>query len=311
MLKLLQTLLGVIFFGFCLFILVIKNHPSDYHFSIEQEIDYPVISYLEYLYSRQGRMYWKQNNDQKNFERFDDLFFEQQIRLIKKGAQIVEFSIPTKAGFKLYEKWLFTPEKKTIQLHYKFKLNFKEKFFLFFDATFIDQLRELASSRLNATLYTVEQQFRTHRWEYMGEQLQDLTYYIASEGKSSWQNLSSDVKTAQADLLTFAKENKLITVGDPWVLYPILNNDNVFWRAALKTDRFYSTNSTSIKCRRYKGGKSIALTHFGDSTYLKDSWQVLLDSLQGNLQAYPAIQLNQQSAENPLKWETQLILPIQ
>ena len=89
---------------------------------------------------------------------------------------------------------------------------------------------------------------------------------------------------------------------------------NVYWRAALKTDRYFNTNSDIIKCLRYEGGNSIALTHFGDLTYLKESWLILKDSLKTKLQSYSAIQIekiNKEDTCNPLKWETVLIIPIQ
>lgn len=314
MLKLLQNFLGFIFFGVCLFILLVKNHPTDYYFSIEQEIDYPASSYIAYLASKQGIDYWKQNNDQNDSKKFEELFNQKQIHLDTIDKQTITYTIPTNLGFNLYEKWLFKPEKNSVQLFFTYTLSFKEKFYLLFDPSFFDQLNNLISSRLNATLYTIEEQYLAHRWEYHGEKTQDQTYYIATEGESLWSNLSKDIKAAQTKLLRFAVENNITTLGQPWVLFPILNNQNIRWRAALKTDRFYNSTIDTIICRRYKGGKSITLTHFGDATFLRKSWQVLIDSLQGRTQAYPAIQLNtkdMKDTENPLQWETTLILPIQ
>ncbi len=314
MLKLLQNFFGVLFFGLCLFVLVIKNHPTDFHFSIEQEIDYPASSYIAYLNSKQGTEYWEQINNQNDFKTFGIRFNLKQVRLVTMENQTIVYAIPSNLGFNLYEKWLFSPEKKRVELVYTYTLNFREKVYLFFDTTFFDELKTLISPRLNATLAEIEQQFLEHRWEYHGEKNQDQTYYIASEGKGLWSNISKDIKAAQLKLMRFAAENNITTLGQPWVLFPIINNQNIHWRAALKTDQFYKTNNDTIRCRRYKGGKSITLTHFGDATFLSESWQVLFDSLQGKTQAYPAIQLNtlnEEDTENPLLWETTLILPIQ
>ena len=64
-----------------------------------------------------------------------------------------------------------------------------------------------------------------------------------------------------------------------FIVYPELKDSFVRWRAAIEVDRFYRTNRTDIRCRRYKGGKALQLSHQGTNDYLKDSWKILQDSL--------------------------------
>ena len=93
-----------------------------------------------------------------------------------------------------------------------------------------------------------------------------------------------------------------------------LKDSFVRWRAAIEVDRFYRTNRSDIRCRRYKGGKALQLSHQGTNDYLKDSWKILQDSLVNKIQAYPAIQAiskENDSIVNPLNWTTQLYMPIQ
>ena len=313
MVKFLQTLFGLLFFGFSLFILIIKNHPKDYLISIEQEMAYPLQSHIDYLSSQQGNEFW-QKNFKKDYTGLDKVFFEKQIQLLPKKLPSIEYIIPTSKGFNILEKWSFDQRRNTVKLSYTYSVNFVEKLYLFFNSTFFSRIKSLVESRLATSLLAIKQQFTQHRWEYLGEQSQAFTYYITIEGSSDWSMLSNDLAVAQKGLIVFAKEKKLTTLEDPFVFYPSIRAQNVYWRAALKTDRYYNTNSDIIKCLRYEGGNSIALTHFGDLTYLKESWLILKDSLKTKLQSYSAIQIekiNKEDTRNPLKWETVLIIPIQ
>ena len=104
------------------------------------------------------------------------------------------------------------------------------------------------------------------------------------------------------------------SLGETFILYPVLSDAVVRWRAAIEVDRFYRTNRSDIRCRRYKGGKVLQLSHQGTNDYLKDSWNILQDSLVNKIQAYPAIQAiskENDSIVNPLNWTTQLYMPIQ
>lgn len=313
MVKFLQTLIGLVFFGTSLFVLIIKNHPSDYLLSIEQEVAYPPSCYIDYLTSKQGNEFW-QHHFKENFTALHEVFLENQIQLLTEEKRTIEFTIPTSKGFELIEKWSFDQEKNTTKVSYTYSAAFSVKLYLFFNSIFHRTIKDLAESRLAASIVAIEKQFGQHRWEYLGEQPQALSYYIAIEGSSDWSSLSKNIAVAQSNLIAFAQKNEIVTLGDAFVLYPLIKDRNVFWRAAIKTDRYYNTNSETIKCRRYKGGNSIVLVHFGDFTYLKDSWLVLNDSLQAKQQSYPAIQIetvSKKDTSNPLKWETTLILPIQ
>ena len=97
-------------------------------------------------------------------------------------------------------------------------------------------------------------------------------------------------------------------------MFPEINDEKIRWRAAIEVERYYRTNNSNIRCRRYKGGKALVLTHMGTAEHLSKSWSILQDSLLMYKQNYPLIQKNgrsKQDSKNPLDWITKLYAPIE
>ena len=201
-----------------------------------------------------------------------------------------------------------------MKLFYNYTLAFKDQLKLLSNPEYNNLLRSIIIKRLENMLEVIESQYQQHRWQFKGETTLPLTYYLALEGNSPWNTIKEDTELAFKKIHDFAKTADISSLGKTFILYPVLSDAVVRWRAAIEVDRFYRTNRRDIGGRRYKGGKALQLTHQGTNDFLKDSWEILQDSLVSRIQAYPAIQViskQNDSIVNPLSWNTQLYMPIQ
>ena len=312
MLNLIRTILGILFFFLVFGVVLIKNKPKEFEIVFEQSIDYPIISYIEYLQSFPAQQWINSLLSKK--EAFYAPSMEKKMELSQKSQYELKFIFPGEENFTLEEKWIFSPEKKSVKLFYNYTLAFKDQLKLLSNPEYNNSLRSIIIKRLENTLEVIESQYQQHRWQFKGETTLPLTYYLALEGNSPWNKIKEDTKLAFEKVSAFAETKNISTLDKTFIVYPELKDSFVRWRAAIEVDRFYRTNRSDIRCRRYKGGKALQLFHQGTNDYLKDSWKILQDSLVNKIQAYPAIQAiskENDSIVNPLNWTTQLYMPIQ
>ena len=312
MINLIRTILGVLFFLFVFGVVLIKNKPKVFEIVLEQSIHYPVINYIDYLQSLTAQQQIKIELSKNDAFRSSSL--TNKIERSPRNQNELKFIFASEEGFSLEEQWTFFPEKKQVQLRYNYNLKFREQLNLLFYPDFNDSLRAIVIKRLKNTRQAIAKQYQQHLWQYKGETTLPLTYYLAVEGNSSWSAIEKDTNLAFEKIRDFADIKNITSLGKSFIVYPELNDSVVRWRAAIGVDRFYRTNKRDIRCRRYKGGKALQLTHQGTGNYLKDSWKILKDSLANKIQAYPAIQgiaKENDSIVNPLNWTTQLYIPIQ
>ena len=312
MVNLIRTILGVLFFFLVFGVVLIKNKPKVFEIVLEQSIDYPVINYIDYLQSSPAQQQTKALLS-KN-EAFRASFMAKKIEWSQKNLNELKFIFSGEEDLTLEEQWSFFPEEKRVQLQYNYTLGFKEQLKLLRFPQFNDLLQSIIIERLENTRQIIAAQYQQHRWQYRGETTLPLTYYLALEGNSPWSTLEQDTKLALEKIGDFAHTKDIFSLGRTFIVYPDLSDTIVRWRAAIEVDRFYRTNRRDIRCRRYKGGKVLQLTHQGTNKYLKNSWEILQDSLARKIQAYPAIQVvtkENDSIANPLNWTTQLYIPIQ
>jgi len=312
MINLIRTIFGALFFFLVFGIVLIKNKPKMFEIVLEQSIDYPVVNYIDYLQSSSA-----QKQIKALFSKIEDLH---PISLTNKGEwsqkniNELKFIFLGEDEFSIEEQWTFFPEKKQVQLRYKYTLKFREKLKLLRYPQFNDSLRLIVIKRLENTRLAIAAQYQQHRWQYIGETTLPLTYYLALEGNSPWNKIEQDTKLAFKKIREFAQTENINTLDRSFIVYPELDETVVRWRTAIEVDRFYRTNRRDIRCRRYKGGKVLQLTHQGTNDFLKDSWEILQDSLASKPQAYPAIQgitKENDNSVNPLNWTTQLYIPVQ
>ena len=312
MFNLIRTILGVLFFSLVFGAVLIKNKPKAFEIVFEQSIDYPVINYIDYLQSSPAQQ-WIKALLSKN-EAFYAPSMTKKIEWSQDNQHELKFIFHGDEEFMLEEQWTFSPEKKSVQLLYNYTLGFKDQLKLLRNPQFNDSLRSIIIKRMANTRQAIAVQYQQHRWQYKGETTLPLTYYLALEGNSPWNTIEQDTKLAFEKIRDFMQTANISPLDNTFILYPELSDSIVRWRAAIEVDRFYRTNRRDIRCRRYKGGKVLQLTHQGTNDYLKDSWEILQDSLVGKTQAYPAIQAitkENDSIVNPLNWTTQLYIPIQ
>ena len=312
MLNLIRTILGILFFFLVFGVVLIKNKPKEFEIVFEQSIDYPIISYIEYLQSFPAQQWINSLLSKK--EAFYAPSMAKKMELSQKSQYELKFIFPGEENFTLEEKWIFSPEKKSVKLFYNYTLAFKDQLKLLSNPEYNNSLRSIIIKRLENTLEVIESQYQQHRWQFKGETTLPLTYYLALEGNSPWNKIKEDTKLAFEKVSAFAETKNISTLDKTFIVYPELKDSFVRWRAAIEVDRFYRTNRSDIRCRRYKGGKALQLFHQGTNDYLKDSWKILQDSLVNKIQAYPAIQAiskENDSIVNPLNWTTQLYMPIQ
>lgn len=306
MIKLLQTFLGLIFFGCMLVVLWVKSQPNNYQVSLQRNLSYPSASYEDYLRSEEGVHYWTQSPTQK-----DHLI---KWLPIESDENSIYFELEHQQGFKITERWSFSENQKTLLLSYDFILPFLSKALLLKDSSFISTLKGIMLNRFDQLNKDINNRFTDHRWEYVGETNHPLTYYLALEGVCNWNDLTAEYRKAQKKILSFAEKNAIPTQVSTFLVLPKLLEDRVYWRAGVGVNQFYKTKNETIKCRRYKGGKTLQLVHKGPKDRLKESWKILFDSLQGNTQSYPVFlkeHISIHTTDNPLEWETNLYLPIQ
>ena len=312
MINLIRTILGVLFFLFVFGVVLIKNKPKVFEIVQEQTVDYPLINYMDYLQSSSAQQ-WIKTELSKN-DAFRSSSLTKKMERSPKNQNKLKFTFASKEGFSLEEQWTFFPEKKQVQLRYNYNLEFREQLKLLRYPDFNDSLRAIVIKRLENTHLSIAKQSQQHRWQYKGETTLPLTYYLALEGNSPWITIEKDTNLAFEKIRDLAEIKNITSFGRSFIVYPELNDSVVRWRAAIEVDRFYRTNSRDIRCRRYKGGKVLQLTHQGTTDYLKDSWKILQDSLTNKIQSYPAIQSitkENDSIVNPLNWTTQLYIPVQ
>ena len=312
MFNLIRTIFGILFFFLVFGIVLIKNKPKEFDIVFEQSTDYPIVSYIEYLKSSPAKQWIYTLLSKK--EAFYAPSMVKKMEWSQKGQYELKFIFPGEENFELEEKWIFSPEKKSVKLFYNYTLAFKDQLKLLSNPEYNNLLRSIIIKRLENTLEVIESQYQQHRWQFKGETTLPLTYYLALEGNSPWNTINEDTKSAFEKISAFAETKNISTRDKTFIVYPELKDSFVRWRVAIEVDRFYRTNRTDIICRRYKGGKALQLSHQGTNDYLKDSWKILQDSLINKIQAYPAIQAiskENDSIVNPLNWTTQLYMPIQ
>ena len=303
MLSLIRTFIGTLFFLCCFGTVLIKNSPKEYRLEINQKTNLPWATIIDILQQESTSKVKKKKS-----------FFPSSPRLLTtKDHNVKRFSIPTAHYFDLTEEWRWQQKDSLLQLTYTYELNFLSKLFSFNDR-FNDTVRTFGQSRFEHIQKKANTLLHEHRWEYNGEATLPLTYYLAIEGESSWEELNSSIEKGKEAIKTFAKKNAIELLEDEFVLYPIMNEKKIRWRAAVTVERYHRTNNTNIRCRRYKGGRTLALIHKGTKEHLAKSWIILQDSLLYHKQNYPLIQKNErtiQHSENPLDWTTNLYAPIE
>ena len=312
MFNLIRTILGVLFFILVLGVVLIKNKPKEFEIVLEHPIDYPIVNYIDYLQSSPARQLIYTLLSKK--EAFYAPSMTKKMEWSQKNQHELKFIFPGEEGFTLEEQWVFSPEKKSVQLLYNYTLGFRDQFKFLRNPQFNDSLRSILIKRFKNTQQAIAEQYQQHRWQYKGETTLSLTYYLALEGNSPWNTIKEDTELAFKKIHDFAKTADISSLGKTFILYPVLSDSVVRWWAAIEVDRFYRTNRRDIRCGRYKGGKALELTHQGTNDFLKDSWEILQDSLVSRIQAYPAIQVISEqnySIVDPLSWTTQLYMPIQ
>lgn len=309
MVKLIQSILSLLFFCFLFGLLWVKRQPNRYCFTLEKKFDYPMIAYAERLNQR----YAVSNSTPQSFSKLTNWIKKEDIQRLSKGVDSVVYKLPTQLNFSLFETWRFTSTQNQVTLEYSFSPSLYSKLLLLWNSEFVEVVREALTHRQEAIEKEIENEFNTHRWNYVGEKDFPMTYYLAIEGESQWQEAVNSYQAGQKQLLKFASQEKMKTINKPFVVFPQIRAEGVRWRAALAVDRFYPIEQSNIKCRRFLGGKVLQLIHKGPMQKLSNSWELLLDSLKPNQQAYPAIQqalIDATTTANPLNWKTVLSIPI-
>ena len=303
MLSLLRTFIVTLFFLSCFGIVLLKNSPKDHRMEFIQKTNLPWATIVDVL-----------QQESENRENKETSFFRSPPRpLYNKEQNIKRFLIPTTHFFELNEEWQWQETDSLLKLTYTYHLNFLSKLFSF-NRKLNDTVRTLGQSRFENIQEKTHALLHEHRWEYNGETTFPVTYYLAIEGESPWEELNSSVKKGKEAIKSFAKKNSIELLKNEFVLFPKLEENNIRWRAAIAVERFIRTNNSTIRCRRYKGGKAIVLTHMGTTQHLSKSWSILKDSLMLYKQNYPLIQKNGrtiQDSNNPLDWTTKLYAPVE
>ncbi|MEN8812704.1 MAG: hypothetical protein ABF277_05270 [Candidatus Arcticimaribacter sp.] len=313
MLNFIKTILGFIFFSFVFGLIIIKNGPKDHTLIIEQDLSNPAISYIEYLQSAKAKEEWIAEAFPQG-ELAEAKIEIEEITSFNRSEHEFGFSIPTNKNFTLEERWIFSPKQPKVRLEYHYTNDFRGQIFHLRRPYFKDSLRSVAIKRFSKAEQKITNLYQQHRYIYKGETTLPLTYYLALEGNSSWNKVAQETATAFETIQDFAKNSNIPIQKESFLVYPSLGDSIVRWRAAITVDRYYRTNSAVIKCRRFKGSKTLQLEHQGPNNFLKESWDLLRDSLKGKIQSYPLIQeINtaNDSISNPLNWSTQLYIPIQ
>lgn len=313
MLNLFRTVFGIVFFTFLFGVVIIKNGPKEYQLILEQPISYPDQSYLDELSLLKDNDAWFKGLTSKDKPNTGTTNQPKNATADRSKKQRYN-TRATDKGFTLEEMWSLSSQDKSLQLQYSFKPTFKGQLYLFSTPSFNDSLRETALKRLDQVINNVDKQYAQHRWDYKGKIDLPLTYYLALEGESEWERLEENTNRALEKIIEFARFRNIPLQKTKLIVYPRLSKTTVQWRAGIKVDRFYKTNSKEIRCRKFKGGNALALDHLGPYTYLNKSWEVLQDSLKDNIQTYPSIQIvnttSNNRIKNPLKWTTPLYIPI-
>ena len=303
MLSLLRTFIGTLFFLCCFGIVLLKNTPKEHRLIFHQKTDLPWVTVKDVLL-----------REDVNDEYTEASFINAAIRTLPSNDRNVKrFLIPTVFNFDLIEEWQWNEQENRLQLTYSYTLNFLSKLTAL-NKEPLKIIQTFGQSRFENIQTKIKSLLRQHRWEFNGEESFPLTYYLALEGESSWEELNSAVKNGHEDLKTFAQKNEIPVLENTFVLFPEINDEKIRWRAAIEVERYYRTNNSTIRCRRYKGGKALVLTHMGTAKHLPKSWSILQDSLLAHKQNYPLIQKDErtiQDSKNPLEWTTKLYAPIE
>lgn len=312
MIDILKTLLGFLFFSLLFGVLMVKHQPNAYEVSLHKEVPYPVISYSNELNKNLTRTYRELGN-QIQLPLLKDWIVTEIPRNDELKSDNISLLLNTDKYFSIDERWIFSNPPTTIELNYSYQVDFLSKMYLLFNPNFFREIKTLCLHRMAQLEKSIEDQYQQHRYRYVGEVEQPPTYYIMIEGESNWDNLTSKIHQGHQEVLLFMKNKNIPVTKLPFIVYPSIREDLIRWRAAVPTDQYYQTLDDKIKCRRYKGGKNLALIHKGTPTHLNKSWEVLMDSLDNKTQSYPAIQYNiakQPTEDDPLDRENLLLIPI-
>lgn len=305
MFKLIEAFLGVMLFLFLGGLLVLKNQEKHYAFKTAMNYELPDAFLAEELKIEKATQSlapyfpWdiQINTRQTSFDSYSTSI---SIKDEYYGDHAVGFRLDTL--------------QKRIMLKAEGEKNVLLRLYWMFNTAKVNKTQRSFPKLLKEKLNRAEEKFNTHRTQWKGIQFSDPIYYLALE--KSWDTIPDQktVALAHQELKAFALERQIPALGEVFTVYPFTTEKKI-WRFALPVRRYYATKSKTIRCRRYRGGNSIRLTHKGTSNNLDKSWSQLQDSLaqRGYTLAYPPMErypINRKNENNPYKWETELILAI-
>lgn len=306
MFRLIEAFLGVMLFLFLGSLLVLKNQDNQYAFKTSRPYSHPT-PYIE-------------EEIQKAFQSVPlAAFFPWEVNTASLKSSFVDhaktFFIEDNYYGKHQISYKLDTLKKTIALNVKGEKNMLMKLYGLLNPNLQNESKRKLSLFLKEELHAIEKQYDQHRISWKGIQRSAPIYYLALEKK--WDIIPNDtiIAAAQSELLAFAEKRQIPPEGEPFTVYPLSSRGEKVWRFALPVGRYYNTQSKTIRCRRYKGGKYISLIHYGTAKGLEKSWQQLQDSLNinGYTLGYPPMERyprNRKNESNPYKWETELILAV-
>lgn len=305
MFKLIEALLGVLLFLLLGGLLIVKNQEDHYAFETALPHELPPLFLAEEF-----------KND--SLAQSLEFFFPWKLNTIQFQSSHNELNTILSIEDEYYGshtvKIELDPLEHIASVKVEGRKNVLLRVFWMFNGFKIKESRRKLSAFLKQKLTKAELKFNEHRIQWEGIQVSDPIYYLALE--KSWDTIP-DQKTlllAHKELLDFARNKQIPAQGNIFTVYPYSSKKKI-WRFAYPVNRYYSTGSNTIKCRRFKGGTYLSITHKGTNKHIEKSWQQLQDSLTkgGYSLAYPPIErypINSVNEFNPFKWETELILAV-
>ena len=318
MLRLFQTFFGVLFFGLCFFMVIIKNSPLQYKLELSYPLEVNHKSYFNLLLEKFPKGVFSEINSSsfvRNLPTFSShLDMEQSTLDIEEDLGKVIIKTPLGNGY-LIEQWYVNPSKQNIELHFSYNLDFLSQNYLFFRPNENKGLIFFATEQMEKLSEITQQALNSHRWSFTGIQTKTMDYYLWIEGDASWKSLEEETKKGYQILNNYIKNENIRPSDAPFIIFPLMGRNNLRWRVCLPVDRYILSNNDSIGCRKFRLFKNISLRHYGTDRHLEKSWKTLRDSLRKLelKQSYPAWQEIKDSywnTQDPLLRESILHIPI-
>ncbi|MDA8699117.1 SRPBCC family protein [Flavobacteriaceae bacterium] len=324
-----RFIIGVLFFIFLIFLLHIKNIPSEFKIKRTITTSIPAETLYKYIHDFEQWPEWnpwiqedpemKLTFDKTNSELPSYKWYGKEgsgsVKTITTDyphqiKQVMLFDGFNPANI----SWYIKEDSNTLQWTMEGEMDFAMKIFTLMSGSMDSMIGPYYERGLKNINQILSNKLNEYRFKLIENESLQKQFYLNKTYFSKPDKIDS-IRTADSKiLLEYARENKLQTDGILFTLTPRLDSIAVTWKLALPIKEYHKSTNPFIKCRLMRERKSLSGIHYGPKDKIETSWNTLykkIDEINPKLQYYQITRYIKDATfdKDPLSWETELILP--